>query len=221
MADSKPAKNQISQMVNFILQEAHEKANEIMVKSDHDFTLEKQLLVREAKQRINAEFGQKERDREVQQRVDRADKITKAKTEKMRARQALVEELLDACRTRLVEATKAQGKNYAETTKGLIMQAFDKLENETSYQICCRKEDQGIVTKAISQAVAEYPRKNITAALVANKILPTEITPGIPSGPGVVVMAKDGSIVCDNTLGTRLNLVFTEQLPQIRKKLFP
>ena len=31
---------QIRQMVNFILQEAHEKANEIRVKTEHDFNVE-------------------------------------------------------------------------------------------------------------------------------------------------------------------------------------
>lgn len=219
MADSsKPAKNQILQMVNFILQEAHEKANEIQVKSDHDFTLEKQLLVREAKQRINAEYSQKERDREVQQRIDRADKITKAKTEKMRERQTLVEELLETCRTRLIDSAK--GPTYAKSITGLIIQAMHKLEDETVYEVCCRKEDQGMVNKAITQAVSAFPRKGITCTL-SGKVIPSEITPGIASGPGVVVIAKDGSIVCDNTLGARLALVFMEQLPQIRKGLFP
>ena len=36
------AERQIRQMVNFILQEAREKASEIYVKTEHDFSLEKQ-----------------------------------------------------------------------------------------------------------------------------------------------------------------------------------
>ena len=36
------ADRQIRQMVNFILQEAKEKASEIYVKAEHDFSLEKQ-----------------------------------------------------------------------------------------------------------------------------------------------------------------------------------
>ena len=43
-------------MVNFILQEAHEKANEIRVKTEHDFNVEKQTLIHAARQRLNAQL---------------------------------------------------------------------------------------------------------------------------------------------------------------------
>jgi len=36
------SERQIRQMVNFILQEAKEKASEINVKAEHDFSMEKQ-----------------------------------------------------------------------------------------------------------------------------------------------------------------------------------
>merc|ERR1712238_500561 len=55
--------------VNFILQEAHEKANEIRVKTEHDFNLEKQTLVHEAKLSIQDEFAKKEKDHEIQKRI--------------------------------------------------------------------------------------------------------------------------------------------------------
>ena len=38
------ADRQIRQMVNFILQEAQEKASEIYLKTEHDFSLEKQYV---------------------------------------------------------------------------------------------------------------------------------------------------------------------------------
>lgn len=63
------ATNQIRQMANFILQEAHEKANEINIKTEHDFNLEKQMLVHNAKLKIQEEYAQKEKDREVQDRM--------------------------------------------------------------------------------------------------------------------------------------------------------
>lgn len=63
------ASNQIRQMANFILQEAHEKANEINIKTEHDFNLEKQMLVHSAKLKIQEEYTQKEKDREIQERM--------------------------------------------------------------------------------------------------------------------------------------------------------
>ena len=63
------ASNQIRQMANFILQEAHEKANEINIKTEHDFNLEKQMIVHTAKLKIQEEYAQKEKDREIQDRM--------------------------------------------------------------------------------------------------------------------------------------------------------
>ena len=38
---------------------------------------------------------------------------------------------------------------------------------------------------------------------------------------GVVLYAHQGRIVCPNTLEDRLGLVFEQELPQLRKGLFP
>ena len=37
----------------------------------------------------------------------------------------------------------------------------------------------------------------------------------------MVVTARHGTIVCTNTLGARLELVYMEQLPVVRQMLFP
>ena len=69
-------------MVNFILQEAHEKANEIRVKTEHDFNVEKQTLIHAARQRLNEEYAQKEREREVQQRIAKSTAVGDARVKK-------------------------------------------------------------------------------------------------------------------------------------------
>ena len=67
--NSAAADRQIKQMVNFILQEAQEKANEIRIKTEHDFNLEKQMLVHNAKLKIQEEFSRKEKEREINKRM--------------------------------------------------------------------------------------------------------------------------------------------------------
>ncbi|KAH0636066.1 hypothetical protein KY289_035981 [Solanum tuberosum] len=42
---------------------------------------------------------------------------------------------------------------------------------------------------------------------------------GLFSG-GVVLASDDGKIVCENTLDARLDVVFRQKLPEIRKQLF-
>jgi V-type H+-transporting ATPase subunit E len=44
---------------------------------------------------------------------------------------------------------------------------------------------------------------------------------GRDSAGGVVLATKDGRIVLENTLDARLEVVFKQQLPEIRKRLFP
>lgn len=41
------------------------------------------------------------------------------------------------------------------------------------------------------------------------------------SAGGIVLSADRGRIVCDNTLDARIDLVYKEQLPEIRATLFP
>lgn len=82
---------QIKQMVNFIMQEAHEKVNEIRIKTEHDFNLEKQMLVHNGKIKIQEEYTQKEKDLEIQQRVQRSSAVGAARVKKMKARHELLD----------------------------------------------------------------------------------------------------------------------------------
>jgi len=61
--------NQIKQMVSFIQQEANEKANEIKLKADEEFNIEKLRMVEAEKAKIRAEYERKEKQIEVQKRM--------------------------------------------------------------------------------------------------------------------------------------------------------
>ena len=60
---------QINQMVQFIHQEAKEKAAEIKLKTDEEFNIEKLRMVEAEKQKIRAEYERKEKQVEVQKRM--------------------------------------------------------------------------------------------------------------------------------------------------------
>ena len=83
------SQRQVKQMVNFIMQEANEKVNEIRIKvsykyydnlestfilestfqTDHDFNLEKQQLIHNGKLKVQEEYSRKQKELEVQERV--------------------------------------------------------------------------------------------------------------------------------------------------------
>eukprot|EP00542_Grammatophora_oceanica_P020572 CAMPEP_0194048770 /NCGR_PEP_ID=MMETSP0009_2-20130614/28474_1 /TAXON_ID=210454 /ORGANISM="Grammatophora oceanica, Strain CCMP 410" /LENGTH=221 /DNA_ID=CAMNT_0038694743 /DNA_START=89 /DNA_END=754 /DNA_ORIENTATION=+ len=217
------ASDQIRQMVNFILQEAHEKANEIRVKTEHDFNLEKQTLVHEAKLNVQEEFAKKEKDREVQERIARSAEIGECRVKKMKIRDDLLHTLLSEAGAKC--AVVARGQNYPQLLQKLIVQGLIKIE-EDEVLVYCRGEDIKMVEKVLPDAVQEYVD-------IIKRESSVTLSPKVSLNPkrnndlndstygGIMLTADSGKIVCDNTMASRLTLVYEELLPSIRAILFP
>mmetsp|Transcript_21945 Transcript_21945/g.25008 ORF Transcript_21945/g.25008 Transcript_21945/m.25008 type:complete len:222 (-) Transcript_21945:251-916(-) len=217
------ASDQIRQMVNFILQEAHEKANEIRVKTEHDFNLEKQTLVHEAKLNIQEEFTKKEKDREVQERIARSAEIGTCRAKKMKLRDELLHTLLSEAGAKC--AVVARGQNYPQLIQKLIVQGLIKIE-ENEVVVFCRGEDVATVKAALPKAIKEYVEiiqressVKLSPKVKVNDNRSKDFT-GVTHG-GIMLTACVGKIVLDNTMASRLNLVYEELLPSIRAILFP
>lgn len=73
----------ITQMANFITQEATEKANELRIKADHDASLEKSSLVHAGKLEVMDEFKEREKQRAIDKRIAQSAAVSKARTGKM------------------------------------------------------------------------------------------------------------------------------------------
>lgn len=217
------ASDQIRQMVNFILQEAHEKANEIRVKTEHDFNLEKQTLVHEAKLSIQDEFSKKEKDREVQERIARSTEVGECNVKKMKIRDDLLNTLVKDAGTKC--GMVARGQNYSQLVQKLIVQGLIKIE-EMDVKVYCRKEDTAVVKQVLDSAVAEYVeilKRESGVTLCPNVTLDTDCAKHLPASThgGIMLSALNGKLVCDNTMSARLNLVYDDLLPAIRSILFP
>ncbi|KAJ1454276.1 ATPase, V1/A1 complex, subunit E [Pelagophyceae sp. CCMP2097] len=218
------SKNQIRQMVNFILQEAHEKANEIRIKTEHDFNIEKQLLVHNAKLAIAEEYKGKARAREVEDRIARSSALGDARIAKMKVRDSLLQKLVATAKvhTASIRTTAA----YPLLIKNLIIQGLIKIE-EKDVTIFCRQSDVQVCQQQIAAASAEYKaivykatgqkvESVVTVNVIAAKMIPDEECCG-----GIRLAACHGRIICDNSLDARVNLVYDEVLPTIRGKLWP
>lgn len=211
-------------MVNFILQEAHEKGNEIRVKTEHDFNLEKQTLVHEAKLAVQDEFTRKQKDRQIQERIAQSAEIGSCKVKKMEIRDNLLQSLVADAGTKASLAAK--GSNYPELLQQLILQGLIKIE-ENDVEIYCRAADKATVEKVLPKAVAEYVKsiKEATGGIVLkpNVTVNSNASADLSDDTygGVILTALRGKIVCDNTLKSRLTLVYSELLPAIRAVLFP
>ncbi len=109
--------------------QAHEKAIEIKVKTEHDFNLEKQLLVHNAKVKIQEEYVQKEKEWEVQDRIKHSNMVGESRIRKMKARDDFLNQLRDNTLQELGEISSKPA--YTNLLEDLIVQSFIKIEEET------------------------------------------------------------------------------------------
>ena len=171
--------------------------------------------------KVNEQLRQMQRSHQVQHRIERSNSITASRTKRMESRHALLQELLNEAYDRIL--SEAQKPTYAPLVKSLIVQGLLTLENEPNVEIACREEDESLVKGQLDDAAKEFSKSKNGAAInvsLSPKSLKSQIVPGEPSGPGVVVMAREGTVVCDNTLGTRLASVYYDKTPELRRSLF-
>jgi len=129
--------------------------------------------------------------------------------------------------SKLRDVSKDKAK-YAELLKYLIAQGLQTiLEKEVTLQV--RKEDLDLVRKAIPQGIGLYQDVMKQASGITPKVdVKIDEQYFLPPGPksddekqlsctgGVLLTAKNGQIVCKNTLDARLDIAFDRMKPQIR-----
>ena len=185
--------------------------------------MEKQTLVHEAKLNIQEEFAKKEKDNEIKERIARSAEIGECRVKKMKLRDDLLRKLLEEAGAKC--AVVARGGNYPQLVQKLIVQGLIKIE-ENEVVVFCRAEDIPTVKNVLPDAVKEYVeimKRESGVTLEPKVVLSEDRSKDLPEKTygGVMLTARNGKIVCDNTMSSRLNLVYEELLPSIRAILFP
>jgi len=216
---------QLDHMIKFIYREAEEKKGEIEAKAMEEFSIEKQRIVQEERIRILKDFEKKEKQIEVQKKIQYSNELNQSRLTILKAREEGIQKLLSEAHHRLGVVSKDQA-TYKKLMHGLIVQALIKLQ-ETKVQVVCRKQDLALVKEILPGASGEYQAKcsrSVDVTLNTNDFLPpgpeqATVEGEVCSG-GIVVSTLDGRIICANTLDARLSMAFDQQLPQIRTILY-
>eukprot|EP00850_Spirogloea_muscicola_P001431 SM000005S17228 [mRNA] locus=s5:920100:921510:+ [translate_table: standard] len=223
MNDSEVSK-QVAQMVQFIRQEAEEKANEISVAAEEEFNIEKLQLVEAEKRKIRAEFERKEKQVDVRKKIDYSTQLNASRLKVLQAQDDIVRHMKEEAEKKL-QTVADDSDAYGRLLKGLILQGLDRL-SESAVQLRCREVDLKLVQAAVQAAKADYASAKMTeppsiAVDTTNFLAPSSIGgAGTSCSGGVVMASKDGKIVCINTLDARLDIVYKQNLPAIRKQMF-
>merc|ERR1712137_406768 len=173
---------QLNNMISFIHAEAREKVQEINVRAEEDFNIEKTSIIQEEKKRINEDFEQKCKQIDVQKKITYSNQ-------------------LNACRLATLKLREAE------------------------VSVICRREDDDIVKEALPGAIEAYKQKSGIDAKVTveakHKLAPAPSgKPGAFCSGGIVLAAREGRILCNNTLDQRISLASEGLLPEIRAALF-
>lgn len=144
-------------MTAFIKQEAMEKANEIHLKADEEFAIEKSKLVRQETAAIDAAYAKKFKQASMSQQITRSTVANKSRIRILSARQELLDRLFEDAGKKLAEVAKDSGK-YQGILKALVLEGAYKL-GEEKLQVKARKADYELVKKASEEASEEYKKE--------------------------------------------------------------
>lgn len=149
---------ELRKMTAFIRQEALEKAREIQLKADEEFSIEKSKLVRQETQRIDGEFDKKFKQAGMSQQITKSTLANKTRLRLLSARQELLDDLFEQTNKKLAEEGSKNEGEYEDICKDLILEGLYAL-NEKKILLRCRKKDHEIVSKASDAAKKEYKDK--------------------------------------------------------------
>jgi V-type H+-transporting ATPase subunit E len=223
------AERQINQMIEFIKQEAYEKAEEIKTKTESEYNAKRLSKVTKGLAELKEEYAAKRKVAAAKKRIVRSQLINSARFKQMRDRDELLQELKKTISAEL--ANVSSHPKYPDLVSALIVQALlTILEHEV--EVRCRQVDLPIVQKVLPGAVAQFKtivqretgvNPDVQVTVNTTEFLappPSDYVIGPSCAGGVVLVARFGKIICRNTLDARFEHAFAELLPETRNTIF-
>lgn len=215
-------RKQLSQMIKFIMQEANEKASEISIQAEEEFNIARQNILQEEKKKINKEFERKMKQVEVKKKIAYSNELNQSRLRVLKSREDVVASLYAEAHQRLSSLSHDQTA-YRVLLEKLILQSVLKV-GEDEVEIICRAVDEPLITEVLPAVRAAYRQMtqrevNLTVNQV-HRLAPPASGKGPSCAGGILLSAKQGRILCNNTLEQRLALAYEALLPTIRITLF-
>lgn len=206
---------QIQQMIQFIDHEADEKEVEILAKADEEFNIEKGRLVEQEKQKIRAFYEKKEKNAELQKKIQLSNLQNQARLKLLKQREQHLDEVAVKATEQLRTLTSDIGQ-YQNMLMGMITQGLCQLL-EPAVTVRCRQKDLQLVKDVVDKASKQYTA--LVNLEVAMKIDEKTFLPSDTAG-GIQLSARDGKLLVVNTLEARLDQIIMQKIPEVRSMLY-
>ena len=141
-------------MISFIQQEAAEKVEEIEAKAEEEFNIEKSRLVSQQRIKIIEYFDKKEKQIELQRKIQHSNLANASRLSILKARDDYVQSLKEEAKKQLAILTQDTSK-YQTILANLIAQGLFLLM-EKDVTIRCRRNDRDLVQQLIPEAINRY-----------------------------------------------------------------
>jgi len=208
----------IQQMVAFITQEARDKAEEIEVRAKEEVAVELLKIQDRDKNKLREYYKQQRKRVEKDAIIQKQQLLDSYRMKHLQMQDEKIQELGNMAQDRF--AGIVAGHSYREFIVRSLIQGLFKIWDEAEVSVQCRAEDARLVRGALGEALAQAKEQ-----AEAETGLPFDMKVVFNDEPvkcsgGVVLKARKGRIVCDNTLDARLKIVLQKELPLIRNTLF-
>ena len=143
-------------MINFVLQEAREKCDEIALKTEYDFITEKEKSLIPELKKLNIEYNNKCKEIDIKRKIEKSTQHNKARLKLLETRNDLMEKLEKESIKKLSDV-KNNKNSYTKIISDLIVQSLIRI-NEKKIVIKCTKSDVDIVKSTVNKSVKQYSR---------------------------------------------------------------
>lgn len=222
-------------MLKYLRRTGEDKIRATKAQGDEEFAAQKQSYVQEEQERIANDLRTRLAQDEIKLKIQRSTNENNARIQKMKTVNSFIEKIYKDAKDKMVARQQADKAQYRDFLKALIVQGLIKLM-EAEVHIRCRKSDLALVNEVFQKAGEEYKAlmkkevklfkdRDVPLKLVveSDRFLAeySDVEGADSCMGGIVLHARKGRIVCANTIDERLQLVYQEAIPEIRRTLFP
>lgn len=202
-------------MVEFIRKEADEKAQEIKLKANEEYEIEKASIVRSETEAIDQSYERKYKQAALSQQIAKSTLANKIRLKVLGAKEDGLQEVIEAARSKLKDVSKNKD-SYQKVLTGLIEEGLYALM-DAKVSLRVREADVSLAEKAAEEAAKTFEKNagfSVEVSVDKENSLPAD------AAGGVVIVNSTGKIDVNNTLEERLKLLSDSGLPAIRMSIF-